>query len=81
MRGGADPDAIVTSLWLIHKSDSNEVTCADFEHEDPNHDVLLGICPKSLNRSATKCQISEKKLLCMVYGVENLGKLLTVCAS
>jgi len=81
IRGDADPDAIVTSLWLIHKNDANDVTCEDFEHEDPNHAVLLGIRPKSLNKSATKWHISEKELLCMVYGVEKFGKLLTECAS
>ena len=57
------------------------MTCDDSEYEDPNHDVLLGIRPKSLNKSATKWRISEKELLCMVYGVEKFGKLLTECAS
>ena len=73
IRGDADPHAIDTSLWLIHKNDANDITCEDFEHEDPNHAVLLGIRPKSLNKSAAKWHISEKGLLCMVYGVEKFA--------
>lgn len=81
IRGDTDHDAIVTSLWLIHKNDANEVACEDFEHEDPNLAVLLGIRPKSLNKSATKRHISETELLCMVYGVKKFDKLRTECAS
>ena len=81
IRGDADPDVIVTSLWLIHKNDANDVTCEFFEHEDPTHAVLLGIRPKSLNKSAAKWHISENEPLYMVYAVEKFGKLLTECAS
>ena len=76
IRGDADPSAIVTSLWLIKRNDANDVCCADFEHEDPNFAILLSIRPKTLNESARQWHISEKELLCMVYGVEKYGKLI-----
>lgn len=79
IRGDADPDAIMTSLWLVKRRDANDVCCADFEEE--GRAILLGIRPKSLGKSSRRWHISEKELFSMVYGVRMYGALITECVA
>ena len=79
IRGDADPDAIMTSLWLVKRRDANDVCCADFEEE--GRAILLGTRPKSLGKSSRRWHISEKGLFSMVYGVRMYGALITKCVT
>ena len=76
--GDADPSAIVSTLWLVMKSDANDVDPSDFESATS---ILLGMRPKTLTGSALVWHISEKELMVMVYGVRVFGKLISECVA
>ena len=72
--GDADPSAIVTSLWVVFKSNANEVVVEDLMEEGAA--ILLNLHPKSLNTSQRRWHISEKELYAMVHGVRKFGQFI-----
>ena len=70
--GDADPDAVVTTLWVIQRANAEDVVTADFEEE--GRAVILGMHPKTLNKSSSRWHISEKELFAMVLGVRKFGQ-------
>jgi hypothetical protein len=73
--GDADPNAIVTSLWVVFRNDAREVQVADLMED--GRALLLNLHPKSLCESQARWHISEKELFAMVLGVRKFGSFIS----
>ncbi len=73
--GDADPNAVVTSLWVINRGDARDVLVADLIED--GRAILLNLHPKSLNVSQARWHISEKELYAMVLGIRKFGTFIS----
>jgi hypothetical protein len=73
--GDADPNAIVTSLWVVFRNDARDVQVADLMED--GRALLLNLHPKSLCSSQARWHISEKELYAMVLGVRKFGSFIS----
>ena len=73
--GDADPDAIVTTLWVVFRADARDVKITDLMED--GRALLLNLHPKSLCSSQSRWHISEKELYAMILGVRKFGSFIS----